>query len=104
MNITFGAPFGARTATGHAGVDSSAVRPMTPGNDVPAGYSFNGISTLLIAGLDRDLCLARTPTHHPEGVTSLGHRIGSSRVRQREPLGHQGRRLTPRRVVPIAHR
>ncbi len=31
MNNTFGAPLAARFGTGHAGLDSSAVRPATPG-------------------------------------------------------------------------
>ena len=34
MKSTFGAPFGARAGSGHAGSDSSAVRPMTPGKTV----------------------------------------------------------------------
>jgi hypothetical protein len=31
VNSTFGAPFAARFGTGHAGLDSSAVRQATPG-------------------------------------------------------------------------
>jgi hypothetical protein len=42
-NSTFGAPFGARTGAGHAGDDSSAVRPIAPGKGEPDGYSFSGI-------------------------------------------------------------
>lgn len=44
MNSTFGASFGARTGVGHVGVDSSAVRPITPGKDAPDGYSLIGMS------------------------------------------------------------
>jgi hypothetical protein len=39
MNRTFGAPFLARVSAGHAGLDSSAVRPITPGNVAPGSYS-----------------------------------------------------------------
>ena len=39
MNRTFGAPEVARTGSGHAGLDTSRVFPITPGNGAPAGYS-----------------------------------------------------------------
>ena len=42
-NSTFGAPLRARTGAGQAGLDSSVVRPMTPGKAAPAGYSTMGI-------------------------------------------------------------
>src|SRR5688500_8627623 len=35
--ITFGAPSGARSGSGHHGVDSSSVRPTTPWNSLMAG-------------------------------------------------------------------
>ena len=38
---TFGAPGTARSGRGHAGLDSSTVRPITPGNPVPDLYSFS---------------------------------------------------------------
>src|SRR5260370_25460209 len=41
MNRTLGAPCFARKGSGHAGVDSSAVREITPGNAVPGLYSVN---------------------------------------------------------------
>ena len=40
---TFGAPSRARGGAGHAGLDSSAVRPITPGKAAPSGYSTIGI-------------------------------------------------------------
>src|ERR1700733_585549 len=43
MNSTFGEPASARSGRGHAGLDSSVVRPITPGNAVPGSYSFSGI-------------------------------------------------------------
>jgi hypothetical protein len=39
MNRTFGAPSRARNGSGQAGLEVSNVRPMTPGNAVPGGYS-----------------------------------------------------------------
>src|SRR2546429_1826105 len=39
MNTTLGAPSRARTGAGQAGADSSAVRPITPGNAAPGSYS-----------------------------------------------------------------
>src|SRR5437870_4931473 len=45
MNSTFGAPAPARTGAGQAGVDSSAVRPITPGNTAPGPYSTTGMQT-----------------------------------------------------------
>src|ERR1700733_3377660 len=43
MNSTFGEPASARSGRGHAGLDSSVVRPITPGNAVPGSYSFSGM-------------------------------------------------------------
>ena len=40
MNRTFGAPSLARLGSGHAGDDSSTVRPMVPVNADPGRYSF----------------------------------------------------------------
>src|SRR5215471_17987041 len=40
---TFGASRLARSGRGHAGLDSSAVRPITPGNAVPGSYSVSPI-------------------------------------------------------------
>src|SRR4249919_1964157 len=45
MNSTLGAPSRARTGAGQAGVDSSAVRPITPGNAAPGSYSIIAIRT-----------------------------------------------------------
>src|SRR5690348_2488612 len=39
MNTTLGAPSRARTGAGHAGADSSAVLPITPGNASRGSYS-----------------------------------------------------------------
>jgi hypothetical protein len=44
MNSTFGTPGAARSGRGQAGVDSSAVRPITPGNAWPGSYSVSAIS------------------------------------------------------------
>ena len=49
MNSTFGEPGVCPQRPGHAGLDSSVVRPITPGNAVPGSYSFSGI----IQGLRR---------------------------------------------------
>src|SRR5215467_10804681 len=46
MKSTFGAPSLARLGAGHAGVETSNVRPITPGNACPALYSFNGMMPL----------------------------------------------------------
>src|SRR5271166_3151255 len=46
-NTTFGAPSGARVGAGQAGVDSSGVRPIVPGNVVPGWYSVSAICVLL---------------------------------------------------------
>jgi hypothetical protein len=43
MNNTFGAPSLARLGAGHAGFDTSNVRPMTPGKAWPVLYSLSGI-------------------------------------------------------------
>ena len=88
MNTTFGVPFGARTGAGHAGVDSSAVRPITPGKAVPDGYSFSGISTLLgrVIGAP-SISVAGRPAHHPhrmirESIPDLGAAPAQDESRQ----------------------
>src|SRR5262245_30088621 len=43
MNNTFGAPSRARLGAGHAGLDTSKVRPITPENAWPDLYSFSAI-------------------------------------------------------------
>src|SRR3954470_4376881 len=48
MTSTFGAPGTARRGRGHAGLDASTVRPITPGNPVPGLYSFSAIWPHLI--------------------------------------------------------
>ena len=48
MNSTLGAPSWARLGCGQAGVDTSAVRPITPGNVVPGLYSFSAMSDNLL--------------------------------------------------------
>src|SRR5215470_16368351 len=40
-NSTFGAPSRARTGAGHAGLDTSKVRPITPENACPGLYSLS---------------------------------------------------------------
>src|SRR4029450_9386021 len=47
MTTTFGASGIARTGCGHAGLDSSAVLPITPENALPGLYSLNAIGLLL---------------------------------------------------------
>jgi len=44
MNSTFGAPSFARLGIGQAGLDTSAVRPITPGKAAPGLYSLSGIA------------------------------------------------------------
>ncbi len=41
---TLGEPGTGRVGCGHAGLDSSVVRPITPEKAAPAGYSFNGMA------------------------------------------------------------
>src|SRR6516164_579259 len=41
MNSTFGAPSRARLGSGHAGLDTSKVRPITPENAWPGLYSLS---------------------------------------------------------------
>src|SRR6185503_1547919 len=60
MNNTLGDPGTARTGCGHAGVDSSVVRPTRPGKLVPGRYSLNA--------------MARTPPAHEAVIGSLLHR------------------------------
>src|SRR5215831_5485997 len=43
MSSTFGAPSRARFGIGHAGCDTSKVRPITPENACPGLYSLSGI-------------------------------------------------------------
>src|SRR6516225_5161732 len=43
MKRTFGAPGRARFGAGHAGFDTSNVRPMTPGNAWPGLYSLSAM-------------------------------------------------------------
>jgi hypothetical protein len=45
MKRTFGDPFGALAGAGHAGLDSSTVRPTTPGKRPPGSYSIKDISS-----------------------------------------------------------
>ena len=45
---TFGAPAFARSGRGQAGLDSSAVRPITPEKVVPGSYSFSGMVPALM--------------------------------------------------------
>ena len=45
MNSTFGDPRSARKGRGHAGRDSSVVRPITPVNPVTGSYSSTDIPT-----------------------------------------------------------
>src|SRR5262245_42474683 len=47
MKRTLGAPSFARSGSGHAGDETSNVRPITPGNAVPGLYSTNAIRVLL---------------------------------------------------------
>ena len=89
MNSTFGAPFGARTGAGHAGVDSSAVRPITPGKAVPDGYSFSGISTLLFADHVARASRCRTrPRITRQGLDAASRR-GATGARRRPPKANR---------------
>jgi len=73
VTTTFGAPSRARFGAGHAGDDSSGVRPMTPGNGVPGVYSVRAITLSLgcrcevhphcLPG-DRDSCADRLSPRH----------------------------------------
>ena len=106
MNSTFGAPFGARTGAGHAGVDSSAVRPITPGKAVPDGYSFSGMSTLLwsresVPRASRRRTAGASPApddprvHPRPWGRSRSGRISAAQQVPRptwRPLSHRGRR------------
>ncbi|MGW4090274.1 hypothetical protein [Nocardia sp. NPDC004750] len=70
MNTKFGAPGAARTGCGHAGFDTSVVRPMIPGKAVPRLYSSSDIypPSVLRIGLDAgpiprmNACGATVPT------------------------------------------
>jgi hypothetical protein len=42
MKRTLGVPGGTRTGSGHAGLETSKVRPIVPGNADPGGYSTSG--------------------------------------------------------------
>src|SRR5262245_47777904 len=53
MNKTFGAPSRARSGCGHAGDETSKVRPMTPLKAVPGLYSFIAKSFLLVSRRSR---------------------------------------------------
>src|SRR5664279_3254675 len=76
MVNTFGAPAAARTCAGHAGEDSSVVRPITPGKASPAGYSM--IAILVSVSSGTRLRGRRLPDHghstphHPGVVPTLG--------------------------------
>ena len=71
MNRTFGAPSDARFGAGHAGLDSSAVRPITPGNRAPGSYSIKDTPNPHHVDVDnRDQ--HRWPandSHHPNWMT-----------------------------------
>ncbi len=56
MNRMLGAPSFARSGLGHAGLETSNVRPMTPLNAVPGLYSLRVTSWLLIG-------MIRLPKH-----------------------------------------
>src|SRR6185312_14794831 len=74
MNTTLGAPSRARTGAGHAGADSSAVLPITPGNAAPDSYSSIAIR---ISPASRHYPLSPYPAvrwqspHHPARMTSV---------------------------------
>src|SRR6185437_2614430 len=74
MNTTLGAPSRARTGAGHAGADSSAVLPITPGNAAPGSYSSIAIR---ISPASRHCPLSPYPAvrwqspHHPARMTSV---------------------------------
>src|SRR4051812_36364505 len=65
MKRTFAAPSFARIGAGQAGVDSSAVRPITPGNGVPGSYSVIGISSLRFGRWDAEATRRLRHGHHP---------------------------------------
>src|SRR5262245_23106492 len=65
-NITLGTPLLARAGDGHAGLDSSAVRPTTPVNGVPSGYSTIGMPHSFCSGLENRAVVLRRV--HPKNV------------------------------------
>ena len=69
---TLGAPLRARGGAGQAGLDSSAVRPITPGKAAPSGYSTMGtgpsstarlvVARVLCGAVERFNHVATAPT------------------------------------------
>ena len=61
MNSTFGRPASARTGAGQAGLDSSAVRPITPGNPVAGSVLDDGHQTSSLFAQRRGIQRANSP-------------------------------------------
>jgi hypothetical protein len=61
--MTFGAPSRARSGLGHAGVDTSGVRPITPENAAPDSYSFNVDTVPSVFGTPRSRFAGCCPIH-----------------------------------------
>jgi hypothetical protein len=56
MNNTLGVPVGGRTGCGHAGDETSNVRPITPGKAAPGGYSTSGGGSVAVFVFAVALC------------------------------------------------
>src|SRR5215471_17336173 len=78
MKSTFGAPSLARLGAGHAGLETSKVRPITPGNACPSLYSFNGMMALRSV---RFLMLINGQVHRCWPRTALGRQLIFQEVR-----------------------
>src|ERR1044071_6549965 len=81
MKRTLGEPGLARIGRGHAGVDSSTVRPRTPGNAEPRSYSLSGIAVLfrLHVGAQHLRSVTRDAARQPGPKT-----YGLDRLRRRD--------------------
>src|SRR5258705_235952 len=92
MKRTFGAPSFARSGSGQAGLETSNVRPMTPGNAVPGLYSRSAMLVLLS-------CVARmaaAETCHSAAFYAIARPLHGSegvftRVNQAETRRAKGR-------------
>ena len=64
MNNTLGAPSFARSGSGHAGFDTSKVRPITPVNAVPGLYSFSAMFVSFFPAIAADTLLRSSPARN----------------------------------------
>src|SRR5580693_478748 len=98
MNSTLGAPSRARTGAGQAGVDSSAVRPITPGNAAPGSYSTIAIQNSpagrpLLMTVVTVSCGATAEHTSPTRDDLRSGRTAPARRRPLRPGGPDGRML-----------